>query len=204
MPLIGRSALARRSSRLFSAIVLAAAASVGLTGVVAADSVSGVTGHYVPYDGVYTNGAICKYTPVGGGSYRIYRIVARPPSVWWPNRNSLSTTEHGRVGWRAIVQHKPAGTWVLYRKSAIQYATAYEDSVNPYGSSTKAPFTKIPVDISPGSMDTFRVVVKAWWYRTDGSILGWFKHTVKQYQIRFGTSIWGTVDEQCYTSAGIV
>lgn len=176
-------------SRLITAVALASALTMALSGVVAAaDIVVGQHGHYIFTDGNTTStaGANCRYYMQNSSTWRIYRIVARPPSVWWMDTNSDITTQHGRVGWRVIILHKSmaSSTWLVLKRSGVQFATAYEDQLNPYGSSTKAPFTRIAVDFNGGAYEVshqFMARIRVNWYRADGSIRGYAIHDVQYY-----------------------
>ena len=183
MSINGGPSLARGRSRWFVALVLAAAASIGVSGVVYADSVTGTTGHYRTTDTAESPAATCRYTQIAEGTGVIDRIVIRPPSVWWPNRSSTNSTEHGRVAWRATVGRSTDMANWTYRNSPLQYATAYE--------ATRAPFTNITVDINAGAISNssvFRVIIKAQWYRRDGTVLGSVRHDVKYLRERLGTT----------------
>jgi len=187
-------------SRLASAAALASVLSITLSGVAAADNASGTRGHHKFNDEATAAGATCRYVETSPTLFDIYRMVMKSPLVWWPNRNSSITTEHGRVGWRAIVKYNPGGTWRTLLKTPIQYATAYEDQLSPYGSSTDAPFTSIRANISASSLSSasaLRVSVKAFWFRTDGSILGWSTHDVDWYRVIQGTVVAGTIEGSC-------
>jgi hypothetical protein len=184
-----------RASRFFGAVVAASVLSIGFSGVAAADTVSGQVGHFIFTDGnsTTTAGAKCRYTQTDPNTWRIYRIVARAPKVWWPDTSSTSNTQHGRVGWRVILKYRHSGdtAWTVLKKSAIQYATAYED--HPlYDSADKAPFTKIAVDFNGSNFavgDQFMVTDRVNWYRKDGSVRGYATHDVFYYnQIVSGSS----------------
>ena len=166
------------------ALALVACLSVGQ--VALADGTTGSVGNYLFTDASGHVGATCKYTADQNqsNSYWITRITAKPPSVWWPDRNSNSNTEHGKVGWRFIVKYNNGGGFHVETRSSIQKATAYEDSQQPYGSSTKAPFTKMTVSFkgkARTSVAQWRVVVKVFWYRKNGTVQGTATHTVQYY-----------------------
>jgi hypothetical protein len=170
------------------AAIAAVIGSVLLSGVASADSTSGAIGNYLVPDSQAKPGAKCKYAEDNRGQnyYHVSKIIVPPPSVWWPDQDSNSNSEHGRVGWQFTVGHSTngGGTWSLVGKTAVQKATAYEDSQNPYGSSTRAPFTKLSMDIKGGNyslMDQFRVTVKAIWYTPAGKIRGYATHIVHWY-----------------------
>ena len=191
--LAGRGRYLRTSRPVRAAILAASIASLMLSGVASADSTSGSTGNYLFTDSQSTTGATCRYAPDSRGQnlYHVTKIVVRPPSVWWPDQNSSSNSEHGRVGWQATVGRSTDGmNWTLVQKSAVQRATAYEDSQSPYGRSTRAPFTKISVPINGANFalaENFRVTVKALWYTPEGKVRGFTTHIVTWYSEKVGT-----------------
>ena len=188
--------------RFASAAMMAAVLTFSVSGVVAADSVSGTYGHYTPTDGPPGGGAICRYQMTDPANAEIYRMVMRAPSVWWPNRRSDVTTEHGRVGWRAVVQFYRNGSWRTLTTTGIQRATAYEDQLSPYGASTKAPFTNISVNINDPLGRKFRATINMYWFRSDGSVLGRVTHPVKWYRLVVGSTYNGTIESSCPTYLG--
>lgn len=172
--------------RFATAVSLAATLSIGLTGVVAADNVVGQTGHYLFTDGSGEPGAGCLYRQTDAHTWRLFRIVVRPPMVWWPDTNADINRQHGRVGWRVIVWHKaPAdSSWTLLTRSPIQRAIAYEDQP-AYDPADRAPFTRIRVDINGAAFpvsEQFRATVKAMWFRRDGTVRGYVTHDVQYYR----------------------
>ena len=174
-----------RVSRVLGATVGALTLTFALSGLVQA---AGQTGNYLWVDSMQKAGAVCKYDSGG----RIYRMRIEAPQLWWPDRNDLNTTEHGKVGWRAIIEHTNAGPgWVFLKQTSIQTATAYEGYPGGYDLDDKAPFTAKVVDISAGSLpalDELRVKIKAFWYRKDGSVLGSLTHVDQWYVLKLGTS----------------
>ena len=154
-----------RVSRFIGATVAAAVLSIGLSGVVSAQT--GQVGNYLFIDAEGTPGAACRYDRVSDSRAKIYRVNVRAPQVWWPDRNADNNTEHGRVGWRFFVQHTNAGPgWVALKRSGFQYATAYEGYPGGYDLADKAPFTSMAVDIAAKNLpagDELRVVVRGVW-----------------------------------------
>ena len=189
-----------RVSRFISATVAAVALSVGLSGVVSAQT--GQTGNYTFTDsnGSSTTGAACRYLRVTETRAKITQITTRPPSLWWPDRNSDNNTEHGKVGWRAIIQHTNGGPgFVFLKQSGIQYATAYEGYPNGYDPADKAVFSNIIVGITASSLpanDELRVIVKAYWFKKDGSVLAYVTHTVLWYKYKQSASDTGIIAQQ--------
>jgi hypothetical protein len=170
------------------ACLLAVVGVLALAAPVSADSTTGQTGNYLFTDSMSTPGVRCYYVEESGIAY-IHQFTAKPPSLWWPDTNSSINTQHGKVGWRFIVQQNQSGNWVQVKKSAIQKATAYEDSQNPYGAGTKAPLTKMSLTLNAHNFEFggFRVLVKAFWYRHNGSVMGTASHVVDWYKYA-GTS----------------
>jgi hypothetical protein len=201
----GKHILGRRRhlAALTRGAILAVIGSVLVSGVASADTTSGQTANHLFTDSQAKPGATCKYAPDSRANnfYHVSKIVVLPPSVWWYDQDSNINSEHGRVGWQVTVGHSTNGTtWSLVKKSGVQKATAYEDSQNPYGSSTKAPFTKMSVDIAGGSYqlaDSFRVTVKAIWYTQTGKIRGFATHVVNWYKQKVGTVTPVTNEESC-------
>jgi hypothetical protein len=184
------SAKRRAISTLARSTALALAGTLALAGVVGAQS--GTTGNYEFQD---YPGAKCKMVNDWGKHYALVKIVVRPPSVWWPDRDPSKANESGRVGWRAIIQKSGGvdGPWTAVKRTPIQKATAYEG--------TQAPFTKQSVSWNPEKQanSLVRVVVKAFWYRKDGSVLGRAKHTVLSYKVQFGKTATGSAFQFCGT-----
>jgi len=180
---------------LLRASLIAAIGVLALGTPVSADSTTGQTGNYLFTDAMATPGAKCVYVDEGGTAY-IHTFTVKPPKVWWPDTDSNSDTQHGKVGWRFTVEQNQ-GSWVKVKQSSIQKATAYEDSQNPYGSSTKANFSKMSLNINAHNypFGEFRVTVKAFWYKANGSVLGTASHTV--YWYKYGGTSTSTVSGGC-------
>jgi hypothetical protein len=182
-----------RVTRFLAASAGAVVLSIGLSGVAGAQT--GQTGNYLFIDSSSTPGAVCKYERVSDTRAKIYQITVKAPQVWWPDRNSDNNTEHGKVGWRAIIDHTNAGPgFVKLKQSAIQYATAYEGYPGGYDLADKAPFTNISVGITASDLpsgDELRVKVKAIWFKKDGTQLGSVTHTVVYYTLKISTG--GTI-----------
>jgi hypothetical protein len=175
--------------RLLASTAIALSCLLGASGVALADTESGQHGHYVFTDDVTNRGVVCVYA--GSNPYRLVRLVIKAPAVWWWDANSSSATEHGRVGWRAIVQVSLPGAYGPFNtvlKSSIQKATAYEDQP-PYDLNDKAPLTRKRLDFDPAPYKSqpnayVRVDAKALWYRPNGSAAGWVRHTIFNYTWR--------------------
>jgi hypothetical protein len=191
----------RRWSRSHAALSLALASTMAIigSGVAAADSGHGQHGHYLFIDGDATHtGATCVYT---GPQTKLTSLVVKPPKVWWPDTNAANERQHGTVGWKVIVQKAEdavKGPWTVAKQSSVQKKVAYEDQTALYGESTKAPFTKKTLSWSAPQSPTIyvRVIVQAFWYNPDGSVLGWQKHRVVWYHYTYGASS-GTFTNLC-------
>ena len=197
-----------KKASIGTALVAALALSLGLSGVVAADSTTGQIGHYAINDGAsfQTAGAACWYSGSGSGPWNIYRLVGRAPSAWWPNTSS-TTGQHGTVGWQLIVKHKrlSESTWTLLKKTAVQKKTAYEDAP-AYDPNDKAPFTNQWVNITYANFtsDTqFMAIIKIFWYKADGSVKGSVSHTVVEYGKTFGSVSKLTGNSPCFRTTNL-
>jgi hypothetical protein len=113
----------------------------------------------------------CRYEAIEGGTYgwttaRLRRIRVDPPSMW-------AMRAKQKVGWSFVVQRSvDDAPWTVTYRSPLQKSTAYADR--------PASFTKMVVDVKlPAVTDkadvAYRVVIKAFWYRSDGT---------KEYKIR--------------------
>jgi len=172
-----------RVTRFTAAAIGAAVLSFGMTGVAGAQT--GQTGDYLFTDGPTTAGVVCHYSATGLN--QLDKMTVKAPSVWWPDTNSSSNTQHGPAGWQAFVYHKAesATTWKLLKQTTVHKATAYEDHP-AYDPADKAPFTNLAISI-PGTnyafTHKFRVKVKVYWYsKVDGSVMGSVAHTVLYYK----------------------
>ena len=164
---------------------------IALSSPVSADSTTGLTGHFLFTDSSGTPGAKCTYVIEQPSNLAfIHKFTVKPPKGWWPDTNSSINNQHGKVGWRFILEETTNGTdWVTVKHSSVQKATAYEDSQNPYGSATKASFSKMALTINAHNYPygEFRVTVTAYWYKANGSQLGSASHTVEWYRSVAGT-----------------
>jgi hypothetical protein len=181
-----------RLSRVAGALAGTLALSVGLSGVAAADSTTGQTGHFKFVDSTTKPGAVCWYEPGGTNAYNLYRVVVRAPKVWWPDTSSSSNTQHGKVGWRVIIKSGSPGSFTTLKKSGIRYAIAYED--HPlYDNSDKAPFTSITQNFISDKFTDYMVSVKVFWYRADGSVMGTATHDVVYYDTNINGTATGPI-----------
>jgi hypothetical protein len=174
-----------------TALALMAALSAGQTAL--ADTQVGVVGDHPFTDDSTHRGATCKYTQDSKDPnlFWISSITAVAPKVWWPDRNSSITNEHGIVGWRIAVQKSSNGsTWTNVAQSSYQKKTAYEDQLKAYDPIKKAPFTNMTVSFngkSYGMIWLWRVVVRPIWYKPGGAVLGYIKHPVQWYVMKVDT-----------------
>jgi hypothetical protein len=190
------------NKRVAGAVALALWAVMSFGQVALADSVHGQTGNYLWTDDSTHRGANCKYSEASSGAYWLAKFVVMPPSAWWPDQDSNKNKEHGTVGWRVTVQNDASGSYKTVKQTSYQKKTAYEDSQAPYGSSTKAPFTKITVKVNGKNYTpdtTWRLNVRVNWYRANGSVLGFANHTVIWYGMKLGSSPALTTQDFCIT-----
>ena len=107
----------------------------------------------------------CRYEAKSGGSFgwttaRLRRIRVDPPQIW-------ATRTRQTVGWRFVVRRSiDNAPWTVTYRSPIQKGTAYSDR--------PASFTKMVVDVKLPAIEDktdveYRVVLKMFWYRTDGT-----------------------------------
>ncbi len=141
-------------------------------------------------------GAECRYkgnlaSPGGSYSYvgKLKYIDVRPPKV-----RAISGTQ--QVGWRFIVQRaKGFGTWRTTYTSPIQKksATAGRNALFTHmGIKVRVPPRSSSPDAGPSF--NYRVLVKMYWYRPNGTTQGTAKHEVEFYYIVHGGWGLGGVD----------
>lgn len=187
--------------RVGRALSVAIGAVLLISGTVNADTTTGQTGHFMFTDAMATPGAKCTYNIASNDEAWLHKFTVKPPSLWWPDTSSSSNTEHGRVGWRFVVQYNSGSGWLDAKQSPVQKATAYEDSQNLYGNGTKAPLTKMSVTINAHNYpySNWQVLVKGYWYKPNGSVLGSATHTVAWYRTVAGSSV-QTNNSGCVTA----
>lgn len=190
----GSGAVTKAARMAASATALAFVAAMGIGQTVLADTQVGIAGDHLFTDDSTHRGATCKYTQDSKNPnvYWISSITAVAPQVWWPDRDSTNTNEHGIVGWRFAVQKSGDGnSWTTVAHSNYQKKTAYEDQLKQYDPTKKAPFTNMTVSFngkSYGQTWLWRVVVRPIWYKPSGAVLGYIKHPVQWYVEKFGTT----------------
>jgi hypothetical protein len=171
---VDRGSVFSRACALSLLVVL-----LGTTSVLA-DTRSGTIGHYRVKDTTSSPAATCNYTSPYPNHYLVSFSV-KAPSLWWPNTTSSDSREHGTVGWWPVVQVKTNGSWRTIVNGAGQQAVAYEDRP-AYDSADRAPLSTKSVTWSATDQELYRVLVRAAWYRADGSAMGQVKHTVGHYR----------------------
>lgn len=151
---------------------------------------SGNVGRHTLVDSMETASVRCNYKTVSETDEpddwyvwrgKLTRLEVRPPKV----RSILGKQ---LVGWRFIVQRalNPTSTfndpWQTTYRSAIQVATATD--------TRNARFTPMYVRLSvpPASEErihAYRVLIKMFWYRADGTTQGTAKHLLSYYETFF-------------------
>jgi hypothetical protein len=169
-----------RSRRVAWSIVLASIVAVMAVGPVAADTElghKGTVGKHSLRDSARQGGIFCRYKTLSESKNhyegKLNRLVVRPPKM-----RAISGVQ--KVGWRFIVQRSNYdGPWKRTYRSPIQTAKAY--------SHTNASFTRMSVKVNvprdgvDGEFDasySYRVIVKMFWYRPNGTIRGSARHLV--------------------------
>ena len=194
--------------KLFAGMALAVVGSL-LASLTALGYEEGQHGNVLFADDSTHRSATCKYTvdSADPSTYWISRITVTPPSVWWPDTNGTRTTQHGTVGWRFFVERDNGGPGLyMVAKSPLQKKVAYEDQLAPYGSATKAPFTKMTVAFNGkkyGMGSSWAVLVRVNWYRPDGTVMGYVTQRLAFYREKLpsGTAI--PVEPECSASIQI-
>jgi hypothetical protein len=169
--------------RLSVSAALASVACLVVAQIALADVEVGSAGNYQwPDAAANSSGATCRYTRDTNDPdvWWLTRIVAKPPTVWWPDSNAESTTEHGRVGWQFFIEYHDGVEWNAGPASTIQKATAYE--------STAAPFTNMGLNVNGRArpMGQWRIVEKVIRYRPDGKVKGYALHEIEAYSTKLG------------------
>lgn len=145
---------------------------------------TGTVGFHTLRDSSSKGGAICQYKGIypspGGYSYegKLKWIDVRPPKV-----RAIAGVQ--KVGWRFMVERQrlanSVGPWVLRYTSRIQ-----TDMTN---SNTNASFSMKGINVvvpTSGADDSpeylYRVKVKMFWYKPNGSVQGTATHLVENYR----------------------
>lgn len=186
-----------RRARLGVPLSLALGLLLAVSGSVMADTELGHTGMVGAHglrDASDNPGVTCNYS-FNGVRFKLASIKVRAPRVLAADRDS-NKIDHRRVGWRFIVQKMPTGpgavvadavlpggvppSWTNYYKSPVQKATAYENAFAPF-----SPMTRSISTANDGAR--YRVLIKMFWYRRDGSKEGTAIHLVDYYRWQFPT-----------------
>lgn len=152
-------------------LFLAAAAVVGVTAPVAADtpvSHSGTVGVHYLADSKEYPGARCKYD----GSSNLATIRVRDPFVFASSNDPDSLS----VAWQVIVQKRAgSGPWTTVKKSPRQFGEAT--------TGTPADFSPISVAITADTSADYHVLVRMTWYVGGKALaqVGTATHRVDRY-----------------------
>jgi hypothetical protein len=146
---------------------------------------SGTVGFHELRDGS-NGGAICRYKQVPS-SYayeaKLKWIDVRPPKV-------RSTSGSQAVGWRFLIERRSYdgatfSPWVVTYRSPVQ-----RDVTN---TTTNASFSTLGVRVAVPSTSydeypgyAYRVQIKMFWFRADGTVGGTATHLVERYKSIFG------------------
>ena len=161
----------RRATRLTAPIAAALGALILASGSASAATeltTSGNIGQYAVSDAM--GDAVCSY----GQSGALEAIVIENPEFY--ARNRTAGVDAQQVGWRVIVKKRRSGPdqpWTTLSTSAVYKAWATDATpanLNPY---------KLAMAFPDSS--SFRVIVKTFWYRADGSTAGWAKTRIESY-----------------------
>jgi hypothetical protein len=127
-------------------------------------------------------GAKCTYTS-GDAPWLLTTFKVRAPFVFAIDRNEKRNRE--LVGWRFLIDtydpnNSSEGAHIFYR-SPLQRAWAYDDMPAPFSAMSVTP------DV-PDNDYQYRLFVKMFWYRPDGSVRGSSVHVLTQYKHVYGAS----------------
>jgi hypothetical protein len=141
----------------------------------------GQRGHYTFNESYTQPGARCSYTDFVNLSSWFKSMRVSPPRVFAPDRDS-SKIDSMRVGWRVVLQKSTNGaTWTRIARSALQKATAYENS--------PAPFSAVTLSYTgPRDQARFRAVVVINWYSASGTRIGQVKLTPDYASTKIGSN----------------
>lgn len=149
---------------------------------------TGTTGTHSLTDTRSSPGADCRYRFIDRGTaWELRRINVRPPNV----QASVFHDGNQQVGWRFTVQrryadafHEQPGPWEHRYTSPTQKATTDADhdaSFSPMDVSVQ-----VPDDASSDVWYRYRVIVKVFWYRDNGSVSGTARMRVEWFKSYFG------------------
>jgi hypothetical protein len=146
---------------------------------------TGVVGFHKLVDKSTSAGVMCMYTPIEpSDSAYFYMGELVHLYVWPPKVRAISGTQE--VGWRFIVQRRTE--WDELSNYWSPWAARYRSPIQRKVTSTteSANFSQkdIPV-IIPDNLEyryEYRVLVKMYWFRSDGRIQATATHRVDWYQ----------------------
>jgi hypothetical protein len=140
----------------------------------------------------------CRYEATQVGSFgwteaKLRRIVVTPPQIYGLSRGQT-------VGWRFVVRRSiDYGPWKVTYQSPVQKATA--------GPNRAASFSKQGVAVALPSIPSgsdwdhwdvhYRVVLKMFWYRSDGSLQQTASHVFSRYNTYVDGVLENTWAESC-------
>ena len=190
----GRRSLLNRPLLLLATLATLVLAGAGpVSAATPPDIEQGQHGDVLWNDSSVTPPVTCRYK--NSGPYKLYRLVARPPKVWWPDTDS-APNQHGKVTWQVRIQvaTSPAGPWsTVYRGPRIK-KTAYEGS---YDTTKSAKWGTQVIDWNkPGPAKLYRVA-----YRVNWLTLGSVTHWVGYY--KYGGTVPGSSVDYCYNRIAI-
>jgi len=168
-----------RARRLLVGAVVALGAVALSAGPAMADVdifTKGTVGRHWLRDTSERPGAKCTYTS-GDAPWLLTSFRVRAPFVFAIDRNEKRNRE--LVGWRFLIDtYNPndpnEGAHIFYR-SPLQTAWAYDDTPAPFSAMSVTP------DV-PDNDYQYRLFVKMFWYRADGSVRGSSVHVITQYK----------------------
>jgi hypothetical protein len=123
---------------------------------------------------------VCSYGDTG---YLEAISIAAPPQIY--ARNKTNGVDQQQVGWRFVVKSRlsgPGNPFTTLYTSTVVKLTATD--------ATAAAFLPRKVAMAFPDASAFKVIVKMFWYRNDGSVAGWAKTRIDNY-----TSHHGVLDE---------
>jgi hypothetical protein len=190
-----------RALRSTLVVTTLAVALLGIAQPVFADTELGHTGTVGVHslnDTSASPGAICKYHYLSSYQFgRLRRITVQPPNMMAVAGKSAQT-----VGWEFIVERKslPLGPPTPWKKryTSPEMTAVTSDSHNAAFSSA---YVGVKVPAPPGAEDgarhIYRVTVKMFWHRGDGSVMGSSRHRVDFYRIVESNGGTGEQDSFC-------
>jgi hypothetical protein len=190
--------LFRPARRLFLAPVLMLCLVLAMSVPAAAytppsENITGEIGHYDFRDyphGSHGGNVECDYHTYSNGQHRIDEFVLRVPRIWWYDKDSSTTHEHGTVGWQYRIQESTDPDTVPFSTvytSSVQKHTAHEDHPG-FSDGDRAPFTTRHLDWSNGHTVYYRIKYTVNWYASNGSVQGQISHWYFVYDTDTGPS----------------